>query len=89
MGASIVDMGRELHAVPLSIHLHNQWIPGSHAAHPHTLKLLLFNARSVKKQTNNTCDLIMSDYAELACITEIWLGGEGGVWLSRVMPTRI
>lgn len=61
---------RQWGAVPMSNHIRNQWVPGNHTTQPLTLKLMLFNARSVKNKTNLMRDLITNKHAGLACIRE-------------------
>uniref|UniRef100_A0A2D4IEU1 Endonuclease/exonuclease/phosphatase domain-containing protein n=1 Tax=Micrurus lemniscatus lemniscatus TaxID=129467 RepID=A0A2D4IEU1_MICLE len=47
---------------------------------------MLFNARSVVNKAPLVRDLILDEGDELACITETWLGQEGGVPLSEMCP---
>lgn len=55
---------------------------GRHISPPSSLKLELINARSVNNETQLIHNLILDEGADLACITEIWLGGEDNVNLS-------
>ena len=58
------------------------WPRGSQISQPSTLKLMLLNARSVSNKSQIIQDLILEEDADLACITETWMGGEGGVPLT-------
>ena len=51
---------------------------GSQTSRPSTLHLVLLNARSVFNKAQVIHDLILEEDADLACITEIWIDGEGG-----------
>ena len=44
------------------------------------------NARSVQNKTALIHDVILDEGADLACITETWVGEEGGVPLSQLSP---
>lgn len=56
----------------------------SHTIFPPPLSWCLSNARSVNNKTHLVHDLIEDDCADLAYITETWLGGENDVNLSLV-----
>ena len=59
---------------------------GSQISHPSTLRLVLLNARSVANKAQVIYDLILEEDADLACITETWIGGEGGPPLALICP---
>ena len=56
---------------------------GSQLSRPSTLTLI---ARSVANKAQLIQDLILEKDADLACITETWMGSEGGVPLSLARP---
>ena len=47
---------------------------------------MLMNARLVQNKTALIHDVILDEGADLACITETWVGEEGGVPLSQLCP---
>ena len=59
---------------------------GSQPSWPSTLNLVLLNARSVSNKSQLIQDLILEEDADLPCITETWMGGEGGVPLTLSCP---
>ena len=61
---------------------------GSQTSLPSTLRLVLLNARSVSNKTQLIYDLILDENADLACITETWIGREGGPPSSH-LPARL
>ena len=79
-------MNRCLKAVPCSEMETNLQYRGSQTSQPSTLRLLLLNARSVSNKTQLIYDLILEEDADLACITETWIGGEGGPPLALICP---
>ena len=72
-------MSRCLMAVHCSETVPNPQYQGSQPSQPSTLKLVLLNARSVSNKTQLIHDLILEEDADLACITETWIGREGGL----------
>ena len=71
-------MDRCLKAVHCSETVTNPKYRGSQTSRPSTLRLVLLNARSVSNKAQVIHDLILEEDADLACITETWIGGEGG-----------
>ena len=59
---------------------------GRQPSWPSTLNLVPLNARSVSNKSQLIQDLILEEDADLACITETWMGGEGGVPLTLSCP---
>ena len=48
------------------------------------------NARSVANKPQVIYDLILEEDADLACITETWINGEGVLlWLSSACPVML
>ena len=47
---------------------------------------MLLNARSAPNKAQVIHDLILEEDADLACITETWIGGEGGPPLALICP---
>uniref|UniRef100_A0ABM5FRX5 Endophilin-A1 isoform X1 n=1 Tax=Pogona vitticeps TaxID=103695 RepID=A0ABM5FRX5_9SAUR len=77
-------MNRSLTAVHCSETVTNPQYRGSQPSQPSTLTLVLLNARSVSNKPQLIHDLILEEDADLACITETWLGGEGGPPLALI-----
>ena len=73
---------RYLISIPSSSSTPNQMVSGDHISKPSSHTVLLMNARSVQNKTALTDDVILDEGADLACITETWVGEEGGVPLS-------
>ncbi|KAF7246590.1 Craniofacial development protein 2 [Varanus komodoensis] len=63
-------------------------VPGKLINCPSGLTVLLLNARSVHNKTSLIHDLIVDEGADLACITETWIGEGGDVALSQLRPPR-
>ncbi|KAF7235047.1 Vomeronasal type-2 receptor 26 [Varanus komodoensis] len=64
----------------------NQRVSGSLVNHPSGLTVLLLNARSVNNKSSLIHDMIVDEGADLACITETWVGEGGDVALSQLCP---
>ena len=79
-------MNRCLTAVHCSETVTNPHYRGSQPSQPSTLTLVLLNARSVSNKTQVIHDLILEEDADLACITETWINGEGGPPLALICP---
>ncbi|KAM3855847.1 uncharacterized protein M6D78_000899 [Vipera latastei] len=77
---------RSVQAVRRSDPLYFPGGPGSEGVHPPMLRLVYLNARSVANKAHLVRDLVESEHADLACITETWLGPEGGVPLVDLCP---
>ena len=77
---------RQLTAVPCSGPPYTRRFVGSSISQPSGLRMLLLNARSVHNKTSLIHDLIVDEAADLACITETWVGEQGGVSLSQLCP---
>ena len=56
----------------------NQMVSGGHISKPLSRTVLLMVARSVQNKTALIHDVILDEGADLACITETWVGEEGG-----------
>ncbi|KAF7252108.1 putative uncharacterized transposon-derived protein F52C9.6, partial [Varanus komodoensis] len=77
---------RWLTPVPTSGFAASQKVPGSLVSRPSGLTVLLFNARSANNKSALIHDLIVDEGADLACITETWVGKGGDVALSQLCP---
>ena len=77
---------RCLKAVPCSETETSLQYRGSRTSLPSTLRLVLLNARSVSNKAQVIQDLILEEDTDLACITETWIGGEGGPPLALICP---
>ena len=77
---------RCLKAVPCSETETSPQHRGSQTSQPSTLRLVLLNARSVSNKVQVIQDLILEEDTDLACITETWIGGEGGPPLALICP---
>ena len=75
---------RYLTSIPTSSPTSNQMVSGDHISKPLSHTVLLMNARSVQNKTALIHDVILDEGADLACITETWVGEEGGVPLSQL-----
>ena len=79
-------VNRCLKAVHCSEAAANPQYRGSQPSQPSTLTLVLLNARSVSNKPQVIHDLNLEVDADLACITETWIGREGGPPLALVCP---
>ena len=79
-------MNRYLKAVHCSGPVTTCQTRGSWLSHTSTLKLVLLNARSVSNKSKLIYNLILEEDADLASITETWLGSDGGIPLSLACP---
>ena len=79
---------RWLKAVPCSCSVASDQNQDNLLSQPSTLSLMLLNARSALNKVQLIRDLILDEIADLACITETWVGAEAGVALSLICPTR-
>ena len=77
-------MDRCLKAVHCSEMVTNPQNRGSQSSRPSTLRLVLLNARSVSNKAQVIHDLMLEQDADLACISETWIGGEGGPPLALI-----
>uniref|UniRef100_A0A2D4LBZ5 Endonuclease/exonuclease/phosphatase domain-containing protein n=1 Tax=Micrurus spixii TaxID=129469 RepID=A0A2D4LBZ5_9SAUR len=73
-------------AITCSSPLDSSPMPGDGVAQGPGLRLLLLNARSFVNKAPLVWDLILDEEADLTCITETWLGQDGGVPLSEMCP---
>ena len=71
-------VNRCLKAVHCSETVAKRQYRGSQINSPSTLKLVLLNARSVSNKSQIIYDLILEEDADLACITEAWIGRDRG-----------
>ena len=78
---------RCLKAVCCSETVTNPQYRGSQSSLPSTLTLVLLNARSIANKPQVIHDLILEENADLACITETWISGEGSPPLALVCPS--
>ena len=78
-------MNRCLKAVHCSETVINSQYRGSQPSQPSTLNLVLLNARYVSNKAQVIYDLILEEDADLACITETWISGEGGPPLALIL----
>ena len=51
-----------------------------------SLSLVLINVTSAHNKTELIQDLILEEWTDLVCITETWVGAEGGATLSFMCP---
>ena len=79
-------MNRCLKAVHCSAAVTTCQAPGSQLSHPSTLTLVLLNAWSISNKAQLIQYLILEKDGDLTCITETWMGSEGGVPLSLACP---
>ncbi|XP_061476577.1 uncharacterized protein LOC133381454 [Rhineura floridana] len=77
---------RQLTAVLRSGPPHTHRFVGCPISQLSDLRMLLLNARSVHNQISLIHDLIVDEAADLACITQTWVGEQGGVSLSQLCP---
>lgn len=62
------------------------WALDGRLSRPRAVGCCLVNARSVCNKATLIHDLILEEKADLACITETWMGQEGGVPFTDICP---